>query len=115
MRPMRSEETLAENYRLFALERGLTMAEVAERSGGRISLRHIQRLANCGGGVSLEKLDALAFVFGVPSWMLLVPGLKPTAFRGRDYADMIEAYNRADPESRALIAALIRKTSTQPG
>lgn len=54
----------------------------------------------------IDKLDAIAGVFGHAGWELLVPSFTP-GIHGKKLARLCASYCRADPAGRELIDALV--------
>ena len=107
-----SEKTFADNVRMMLLEQGLTQQELADRSKGGVSLRHVQRVLGLNGGVTLEKLDAIAKALNVEPWTLIMPGYEPKAVSDPRFKSLVDSWLSASSESRDYIS---RFTSNEAG
>ena len=104
-----SQKTLIENLRVLMLDRGLNLPEIARRSNGELSGRHLRRVFNNEAGFTLEKLDAIAKVLRVSPSDLITPGLRPDSINSPEFQEVMAEWRGADDDGKALILGLLRR------
>lgn len=102
--------TLAANIRALMDKRAWTQTELESKSG--VSQRHISNVLNQRTGCSAETADALASAFGLPGWLLLVPGLSLELLDSHSVLLLVKSFVDAGPEGRELVARLAEREAT---
>lgn len=85
-------EVLAANLIALMERRGWTQTQLELKSG--VSQRHISSLRRATADCTTEILDALGAAFGVPGWLLLVPGMPVEMLDSPEIPALIERYVR---------------------
>lgn len=93
--PMQSARTqsraiVAANVRALMERRGWTQEQVAAKAG--ISQTHVGNVLRQDTDCRTAILEALGKAFGVPAWLLLVPGLKPEVLDSPEIPLLLERY-----------------------
>lgn len=101
---------VAANVRALMDRRELTQMQLCAKSG--VSQRHISNLINAKGGPGAEVLDAVASAFGLPGWLLMIPGLSVEILDSHSIPLLVESFISAGPEGRELIARLAEREAT---
>jgi transcriptional regulator with XRE-family HTH domain len=102
-------KTLADNLKALMQRRDWSQAQLADKSG--VSQRHISNVLRAQTSSSVESVDALANAFGLPGWLLLIPGLDVTLMDGPLIPRLVSFYRGAGPEGRELIERLAERES----
>lgn len=89
---------LAANLIALMDRRGWTQKQLEAKSG--ISQRHISSLRRETADCTTEILDALGAAFGLPGWLLLVPGLTVEVLDSPELPLLIERYVRGASAAR---------------
>ncbi len=99
-----SAEILADNVRMIYLEQGITQQDIVDNSKGGVSLRHIQRVLRGDGGITLDKVDAIAKSLKVDPWVLIIPGYQPRDAKDPRFKQLVDNWLDASDESRDYIS-----------
>lgn len=83
------------------LKAGLSEAEVSKRSG--VSKKSINNMLNARHAPNLDHVDAVAAVFGLNLWHVIMPNLPDELIASRSLDDLIARYSRADARGRESI------------
>jgi transcriptional regulator with XRE-family HTH domain len=102
---------LAKNLRALLLVHEMTERDLAKASG--VSQGQINNILNCRTSCSIETAEALAQVFGLTGWHLLLHGLTDELLSSPTIAKMVDSYIRMNGEGRALLDAMIRREGTR--
>jgi len=88
---------LAANLIALMAKRGWTQQQLEAKSG--VSQRHISSLRREAADCTTEILDALGTAFGIPGWLLLVPGLPVEMLDSPEVPMLVERYVRGASSS----------------
>jgi len=77
--------------------------EIARRSGGRVSAKTVGNMINEVGDTRIDNVDAIASVFGLRAWHLLMPHLFSDATSETNVVRLYNAYIQATPDGRRHI------------
>ena len=89
---------LAANLVALMGRRGWTQQQLEAKSG--VSQRHISSLRRETADCTTEVLDALGSAFGIPGWLLLVPGLPVDVLDSQELPMLVERYVRGTVATR---------------
>lgn len=102
--PAAVRATVAINLKLLMERRNWTQKELEVKSG--VSQRHISSVRNQQQNCSIEILSKLGEAFGIPGWLLLIPGFSSERVQLLDSPQLpklIDRYLSTDPEGRDTI------------
>jgi transcriptional regulator with XRE-family HTH domain len=85
-------ETLATNLIALMERRGWTQKQLEAKSG--VSQRHISSVRRATADCTTEILDSLGAAFGIPGWLLLVPGMPSEVLDSPEIPALVERYIR---------------------
>lgn len=97
-----NREVLATNLRGLMKRRGWKQTQLAEKA--RISQTHIGNVLRKQVDPTTVMLDALGRAFGVPGWVLLIPGLPIEILDSTSIPELVQTYIEA---ARKPLASLI--------
>lgn len=103
----RTRKVLAHNLRALIDAHEMSERALAQRSG--ISQGQINNILNERTSCSIETAEALARVFHVPVWHLLVSDMPIELVDSPAIGFLLEAYVRMDSEGRELLDAVARR------
>ena len=88
--------------KILMVEAGLSATELGKRAD--ISHKAIYLYLNCEKVPGIDKIEAMAKVFGVTPWQLLAPGMldKKTGV-------LLERYSKSSPEAQAFINQILER------
>jgi len=89
---------LATNLIALMGKRGWTQQQLEAKSG--VSQRHISSLRRETADCTTEVLDSLGSAFGIPGWLLLVPGLPVEVLDSPELPMLVERYVRGAVATR---------------
>lgn len=107
----RTRDILARNLRALMAAHDMTERALAQASG--VSQGQINNILNVRTSCSIETAEALAQVFGLTGWHLLLHGLTEDLLSSPTISRMVDGYIRMNGEGRALIDAMIRREATR--
>lgn len=84
--------TVAKNLQALLDHRKWTQVQLAAKSG--ISQAHISNILRQVNDPSTEKIDAIAAAFGLPGWLLLVPGLPIEVLDSVELPHLVDRYRK---------------------
>lgn len=96
-----TRDTIAENLRVLMEMANMTQAQLAKKSG--LSQRQISNVLNKQTGCGIEAADAMARVFNLNGWQLLMPHLPKEILTSPTLGRLVESYVRASPDGRDMI------------
>lgn len=96
-----TRQTLARTLRLLMEKSGLSEAEVSRRSG--VSKKSVNNMLNARHAPNLDHVDAVASVFGLNLWHMILPNLPDELIASKSIDDLIAHYSRADQRGRESI------------
>jgi transcriptional regulator with XRE-family HTH domain len=100
----KTRATLKANLLALKDRRGWTQTVLEDKSG--VSQRHVSSLLNAQVDPSTEILDKLGVAFGVPGWLLLIPGIPVELLDSQKIPLLIRNYIDGGPEEQALVDSL---------
>lgn len=95
-------KTLAHNLRLLMAARNMTTPDVSKAAG--VDKKTINNLLHGRFDPRLEKVDAVANVFGLTGWQILIPGMAESVIEDGKLQDVVESYGLTDADGRDSIA-----------
>lgn len=99
-----SMDIFAENVRLLMLEQNLSYPQLARRTNGEVTDRHLRRvIKEREQGITLDKVDAIAKALGVTPSDLVAPHIEIEAARSPGYRRLIDCWLKSDREGREMI------------
>lgn len=107
----RTRDILARNLRALMQAHDMTERALSQSSG--VSQGQINNILNVRTSCSIETAEALAQVFGLTGWHLLLHGLPDELVNSQTIGRMVDGYIRMNGEGRALIDAMIRREATR--
>ena len=107
----RTRDVLATNLRALMNVHDMTERQLSQSSG--VSQGQINNILNRRSTCSIETAEALAQVFNLTGWHLLLHGLPDELLSSPTIARMVESYMRMNGEGRALLDALVRRETTR--
>lgn len=96
-----TRQTLARTLRLLMDKSGYSEAEVSKRSG--VSKKSINNMLNARHAPNLDHVDAVAAVFGLNLWHLIMVGLPDELIASKSLDELITRYGNASPLGRESI------------
>lgn len=69
------KENLARNLAYLLKKHELSYRDLSEKTGGEVSPKTISNMINAVGSSNIDKVDAIAAVFGLSGWHLIAPNL----------------------------------------
>jgi transcriptional regulator with XRE-family HTH domain len=96
-----TRQTLARTLRLLMDKTGLSEAEVARRAA--ISKKSVNNLLHARHAPNLDHVDAVAGVFGLNLWHMILPNLPDELLTSKSIDELIVRYSRADARGRESI------------
>lgn len=92
------------------------LSQAALENASGVSQSQISNILRAATGCSIENADALAAVFGLQGWHLLIPSLPDDLINSPSISSLVETYVHADPEGRDTIERVVsREKSRVPG
>lgn len=91
-------DILAANLRWLMARDKLSEADVAKKAG--IDKKTVNNMLNARFASQLDKVDAVAKVFGLQTWELFVDGMGQALARDGKLGNIIEAYAKTDDSGR---------------
>jgi transcriptional regulator with XRE-family HTH domain len=79
----------------------MSEAEVSKHSG--VSKKSINNMLNARHAPTLDHVDAVAAVFGLNLWHMILPSLPDELVASKSLDDLIARYGRADARGRESI------------
>ena len=107
----RTRDVLSRNLRALMDRHEMSERALAQSSG--VSQGQINNILNQRTSCSIETAEALAHVFGLTGWHLLLHGLPDELLSSPSISRMVDAYVRMNGEGRELIDAMIRREATR--
>jgi len=107
----RTRDVLARNLRALMTAHEMTERALSQSSG--VSQGQINNILNGRTSCSIETAEALAQVFGLAGWHLLLHGLNEELLASPTIGKMVDGYIRMNGEGRALVDAMIRREATR--
>lgn len=101
--------TLAANLRLLMDARD--MSQMALSKASKVPQRSISNMLSGKHSASLEAVNAVAKVFGLEGWHLIMPNLPLDLVSSPAIANLVRAYIDASPEDRKLIDLVSRRAT----
>lgn len=103
MRPA-PRESLARNLKALMKRAGYSQEEVARRTRGQVKQKTISNMLDpASHSPKLESIDAVAAVFGLTSWHLILPNLPQDLERCKSLAKLVEHYMDSPPDGQDFI------------
>jgi len=96
--------TLSANLRLLMEAADMSQMELSRQS--KIPQRTISNMLNGKHSVSLDAVNAVAEVFGLTGWHIIMPNLPADLVGSPSIAKIVRAYINASPEDRRLLDML---------
>jgi transcriptional regulator with XRE-family HTH domain len=90
--------------------RNMTQKELEKKSG--VSQRQISNILNKQTGCGVEAADALARVFNLNGWHLLIPDLPNELLTSPTLVKLVDAYTHASGEGREMILRVAEREAT---
>lgn len=103
------QATIATNLRALMQRRDWTQTALSKKSA--VSQRHVSNVLNGKTGCGVEILDAIASAFGLPGWVLMIPGFNVDLIDSPALPLLMSHYRNAGPEGRELIDRLAERES----
>lgn len=97
-------QTLAANLRMLLAATGLSGAECARLAG--IASKSVNNMLHARHGPNLDHVDAVARVFGLNCWALIMPGLRSDLAKDGKLDALIQHYMAASAKGRENIDRL---------
>lgn len=97
-------KTLAHNLKILMTARNLGTPEVAKQSG--VDKKTINNLLHGRFDPRLDKVEAVARVFGLNAWQLIVPGMAESQIEDGKLQDILDSYAMTDSAGRDSIASV---------
>lgn len=107
----RTRDILARNLRAL-LDRH-EMSEKALSLSSGVSQSQINNILNVRTSCSIETAEALANVFGLTGWHLLLHNLPDDLLSSTAPARLVDSYLRMNGEGREIIDAIVRREVTR--
>jgi len=101
----------ARNLRVLLNAHKMSERALSQASG--VSQGQINNILNKRSTCSVETAEALACVFGLTGWHLLLHGLPDELIDSPRIGDMVESYLKMNGQGRELLDALIRRETTR--
>lgn len=98
-----TRESLARNLKYLLDKHELSYRAVADRTDGAVSAKTVGNMANAVGGSSIDNVEAVAQVFGLNGWQLILPNLIEDLENNTSIARVYENYFRSNAEGRRHI------------
>jgi transcriptional regulator with XRE-family HTH domain len=95
---------VAVNLRALMEKRDWTQEQLKAKSG--LSQRHISNMLNRKTSTSFERLNAVAGAFGIPGWLLMIPGIDVEILDSQRLPSLIKSYRDAGREGRTYIESV---------
>lgn len=96
-----TRQTLARTLRLLMEKTGFSEAEVSKRSG--VSKKSVNNMLNARHAPNLDHVDAVAAVFGLNLWHVIMPGLPDELIASKSLDELIARYSHANALGRESI------------
>lgn len=100
-------KTLVSNLQMLLKETGMTVGELAHRSG--VSKRMIDYILAGERKPSVEIAGMLANAFGLTGWQLILPNLSYMIARSGALDNLIDDFERASQETREYVAHVLKR------
>ena len=94
--------TLARNLKLLMEARKLGTPEVAKQSG--VDKKTINNLLHGRFDPRLDKVEAVAQVFGLTGWQIIMPGMAESVIEDGQLQNVVEAYTATNAQGRDNIS-----------
>lgn len=101
MKRPETRKTLARTLRLLMDSAGLSEADVSKQSG--VSKKSVNNMLNARHAPTLDHVDAVAAVFGLNLWHMILPSLPDDLVTSKALDNLIAHYGRADARGRESI------------
>lgn len=101
--------TLATNLRLLMDAHGMSQMDLYRAS--KVPQRTISNMLSGKHSCSLESVNAVAGVFGLNGWHIIMPNLPADLVGSTSIAELVSAYIDASPEDRELITLVSRRAT----
>ena len=108
--PSLPRQTLARNLCLLMERHGLSCADLAKASG--VSAKAINNMQRCRASPSLDTVEAVARVFGLNLWHLIMPGLPDDLVESPAIRKLVETFAALPPEGREHVEQTARREAT---
>lgn len=110
-RPKRDlpKENLAKNLKYLIDKHDYSYRDVSERTGNEVSPKTISNMINAVGNSNIDKVDAVAGVFGLSGWHLIAPNLISDLNGGTDINTLYESYMKSDADGRRHILRIAER------
>lgn len=100
-------ETLARNLSYLMDKHGLSCAALAKKSG--VSAKTINNMQQTRFNVTLDSVDAVASVFGLTAWHLIMPNLPADLIESKALEQHVAKYCALPADSRDQISAFTER------
>ena len=104
-------EVLAENTRTLMKRRGWTQEKLAAKA--QISQTHVGNVLRQAVDPSTAIISGLGRAFGIPTWLLLVPGLPPEILDSGEVPALLQTY--LDAASQPLSTLIGQRAARRGG
>ncbi|MBE0454859.1 MAG: helix-turn-helix transcriptional regulator [Roseovarius sp.] len=94
-------EIVVENVCAFRDRLGWSTRELARKSG--VSDKMVWKVVNGESAPTTHTIEKLAKAFGIQSWELMIPGIKPDLLDGAHLYEIQSCYLSADEEGRRMM------------
>lgn len=81
----------------------------------KVSQKTINNILNKTTSVTLDKVEAVAAVFGLSGWQLILPNLPAELAEGGSIAKLYKGYIKATPEGRQHIEMVAQREAAYSG
>ena len=105
-------ETLARNLRHLKQMREWSDATIAKKAG--ISAKAVNNMINARHSPNIDDVDAVARVFGLTGWHLIMPNLPDDLINSPNVGSLFTSYASADPEGRKVIDMIAEREGKKP-
>lgn len=100
--------TLARNLNMLMRASGnMSRADLARRSG--VSARMVAYICNAEKTTTIETAQALAEVFGLEGWHLIMPNLPDGINRSKKLSMLLENYSGSSKEGKEMITMIAER------
>ena len=99
---------LAKNLSYLMSTHELSLRDVAARTNGEVSWKTVGNMLNTGG-CSIDKVEAVAAVFGLEGWHLVMHNLISDLQGETSIRELYESYLKASPEGRRHIIRIAQR------
>lgn len=104
-----TRESLAKNLKYLLDKHELSYRAVSEKTGEAVSPKTVGNMVNAVGGSSIDNVEAVAQVFGLTGWQMILPGLIDDIENNTSIATVYESYFNTDAEGRKHIQRIAER------